>query len=50
MGEGVALWDARENNEYMVKWLMFADDTVLLSDSEEKLSRLVQEFANVCHR
>ena len=47
---GVALWDARENNEYMVKWLMFADDTVLLSDSEEKLSRLVQEFGNVCHR
>ena len=27
-----------------------ADDTVLVGDSEEKLSRLVQEFGSVCQR
>ena len=29
---------------------MFADDTVLLGDSEDKLDRLVQEFGRVCLR
>ena len=29
---------------------MFADDTVLLGDSEEKLERLVQEFGSACRR
>ena len=29
---------------------MFADDTVLLDDSEEKLEKLVQEFGRVCRR
>ena len=29
---------------------MFADDTVLLGDSEEKLDRLVQEFGIMCQR
>ena len=33
-----------------IDWLMFADDTVLLGDSEEKLERLVQEFGRVCQR
>ena len=32
------------------EWLMFADDTVLVSDTEEKLERLVQEFSSVCRR
>ena len=45
---GVKMWDARRNSEYLVKWLMFADDTVLVGDSEEKLGRLVQEFGSVC--
>ena len=31
-----------------VDWLMFADDTMLLGDSEEKLERLVQEFGRAC--
>ena len=39
---GVTLQDERINNEWKVDWLMFADDTVLLGDSEEKLERLVQ--------
>ena len=29
---------------------MFADDTVLLSDNEEKLESLVQEFGRVCQK
>ena len=44
------MWDARENSEYMIKWLMFVDDTALVNDSEEKLGRLVQEFGRVCER
>ena len=30
--------------------LLFADDTALGADSEEKLCRLVSEFARVCER
>ena len=45
---GVTLWDERRNVEWKVDWLMFADDTVLLGDSEEKLKRMVQEFGRVC--
>ena len=45
---GVTLQDERRNIEWKVGCLMFADDTVLLGDSEEKLERLVQEFGRVC--
>ena len=45
---GATLWDARSNSEWKVEWLIFADDTVLVGDSEEKLERLVQEFGSVC--
>ena len=41
---GVTLRDERRNIEWKVDWLMFADDTVLLGDSEEKLERLVQKL------
>ena len=44
---GATLWDERRNVEWMVDRLMFADDSVLLGDSEEKLERLVQEFGSV---
>ena len=47
---GATLWDERRNCEWKVEWLMFADDTVLVGDSEEKLERLVQEFGSVCQR
>ena len=30
--------------------LLFADDTALVADSEEKLCRLVSEFGRVCKR
>ena len=29
---------------------LFADDTALVADSEEKLCRLVSEFGRVCER
>ena len=45
---GVTLQDEIRNIEWKIDWLMFADDTVLLGDSEEKLERLVQEFGSVC--
>ena len=45
---GATLWDSRSNSEWKVEWLMFAGDTVLVGDSEEKLERLVQEFGSVC--
>ena len=34
---GATMWDARRNYEWKVEWLMFADDTVVVGDSEEKL-------------
>ena len=37
----------RKNIEWKVDWLMFADGTMLLGDSEEKLERPVQEFRSV---
>ena len=30
--------------------MLFADDTALVADSEEKLCRLVSEFGRVCER
>ena len=47
---GVTLRNERRNIEWKVDWLMFADNSVLLGDSEEKLERLVQEFGSVCRR
>ena len=45
----------RENVRVLVKGLeinqlLFADDTALVADSEEKLGRLVSEFGRVCER
>ena len=33
-----------------INQLLFADDTALVADSEEKLRRLVSEFGRVCER
>ena len=33
-----------------INQLLFADDTALVADSEEKLCRLVSEFGTVCER
>ena len=36
---------------FEINQLLFADDTALVADSEEKLCRLVNEFGRVCeHR
>ncbi|MEL7520935.1 MAG: reverse transcriptase family protein, partial [Cyanobacteria bacterium J06553_1] len=47
---GANMWDARRNCEWKVEWMMFADDTVLVGDSEQKLQKLVKEFGSVCKR
>ena len=35
---------------FEINQLLFADDTALVADSEEKLRRLVSEFGRVCER
>ena len=47
---GACLWDERRNCEWKVEWFIFADDTLLVGDSEEKLDELVKEFGNVSNR
>jgi len=47
---GARIWDDRANHEWKVEWLMFADDTILVSDSEQKLQKLLKEFGSVCKR
>ena len=36
--------------KFEISQQLFADDTVLVADSEEKLCRLVSEFGRVCER
>ena len=49
MGRGLKLIDANAN-EWELNQLLFADDTVVVADSEEKLNQLVTEFGRVCER
>ena len=35
---------------FEINQLLFADDTALVADSEEKLCKLVSEFGRVCER
>ena len=35
---------------FEINQLLFADDTALVADSEEKFCRLVSEFGRVCER
>ena len=35
---------------FVINQLLFADDTTLVADSEERLCRLVSEFGRVCKR
>ena len=47
---GASLSDARDNNAWKVKCLMYADDTVLLADREEELQLLVDAFGGECRK
>ena len=49
LGKGLVLLSAN-GGRFKINQLLFADDTTLLADSEEKLCRLVSEFGRVCER
>ena len=49
LGKGVEMLSVNVGR-YEINQLLFADDTVLVADSEEKLYRLVSEFGRVCKR
>ena len=49
LGKGLELLSAN-GARFEISQLLFADDTALVADSEEKLCRLVSEFGRVCER
>ena len=49
LGRGLKLVDGN-NNGWELNQLLFADDTVVVADSERKLCQLVTEFGRVCER
>ena len=49
LGRGLKLVDENDN-ECELNQLLFADDTVVVADSERKLCQLVIEFGRVCER
>ena len=49
LGKGLELLSAN-GGKFEINQLLFADDTTLVADSEEKLCRLVSEFGRVCER
>ena len=49
LGKGLELLSAN-GGRFEINQLSFADDTVLVDDSEEKLCILVSEFGRVCER
>ena len=46
---GLKLVDGTDS-EWELNQLLFADDTVVVADSERKLCQLVTEFGRVCER
>ena len=48
-GNGLELLSAY-GGRFEINQLLFADDTALVADAEEKLCRLVSEFGRVCER
>ena len=49
LGKGLVLLSAN-GDRFEINQLLFADDTALVADSEEKLCRLVSEFGRECER
>ena len=49
LGKGLELLSAN-GGRFEINQLLFADDTALVADSEEKLCRLVSESGRVCER
>ena len=49
LGNGLEL-PSVNGGRFEINQLLFADDTALVADSEEKLCRLVSEFGRVCKR
>ena len=49
LGKGLELLSAN-GGRFEINQLLFAADTALVADSEEKLCRLVSEFGRVCER
>ena len=49
LGKGLELLSAN-GGRFEINQLLFADDTELVADSEEKFCRLVCEFGRVCER
>ena len=49
LGKGLELLSVN-GGRFKINQLLFADDTALVADSEEKLCRLVSEFGRVCER
>ena len=47
LGNGLPLLNVN-GGRFELNQLLFADDTVLVADSEEKLCRMVSEFSRVC--
>ena len=47
--EGLELQSAK-GGRFEINQLLFADDSALVADSEDKLCRLVSEFGTVCER
>ena len=49
LGKGLELLNAN-GGRFEISQLLFADDTAVVADSEDKLCRLVSEFGRVCER
>ena len=47
LGKGLELVSVNDDR-FMINQLLFADDTALVADSEEKLHRLMCEFGRIC--
>ena len=49
LGKGLELLSAN-GGRFEINQLLFADDTVLVADSEDELCTLVSEFGRICER